>query len=81
MNTRLAPGMEETMDPASLAGTFGTHLEDSTQECCVNIFTGTEYMLGILKIIYSSQISGLFLHLAPRNITNTVPVWQKYKAF
>lgn len=68
------------MDLASLAGTFGTHLEDSIQECYVNILTATEYMLGILKIIYSSQISELFLHLAPRNVTNTVPVWQKYKA-
>lgn len=69
------------MDLASSAGTFETPLEDSIQECQVNILTGTEYMLGILKVIYLFQISGLFLHLAPRNVTNTVPVWQKYKAF
>lgn len=33
VNTTLTPGMKETMDLASLDGTFETHLEGSIQEC------------------------------------------------
>lgn len=41
------------------------------------------HLLGVGKVIYLSQLSGIFLHLALhlalRNVMNIVPRWQKYK--